>query len=138
MNWTVCEKHTQAYKVNNPETVREVFSMKGQYVPVEDFKSLEKFADDYVRKTSVKKLNELSVTDEKINESYELQGNITKMTARAKTDTQGKEKYQIEFVAMYAGHLPNGNREFVAYKIEMIVAEKGDSWQIETMGMRKY
>lgn len=138
VNWTVCEKHAQAYKVNNPETVREVFSMKGQYVPADDFKSLEKFADDYVRKTSVKKLNEMSVTDEKINESYELQGNITKMTARVKADTQGKEKYQIEFVAMYAGHLPNGNREFVAYKIEMIVVEKGDSWQIETMGMRKY
>jgi hypothetical protein len=33
--------------------------MKGQYVPADDFKSLEKFADDYVRKTSVKKLNEM-------------------------------------------------------------------------------
>ena len=138
VNWTVCDNHTQGYKVNNPETVRDIFSMKGQYVPADDYKSLEKFADDYMKKTAVSKLNEQSVTDVKIEEGYELQGNITKMTAKAKLNTDGKEKYQIEFVAMYSGKLPNGNNHYLTYKVEMVLAKNGKNWQIETLGIRNY
>ena len=138
VNWTVCEKHTQAYKVNNPETVREIFSMKGQYVPAEDYESLEKFADDYVRKTSVKKLNSVSEMDEEIPADYTLQGEITKLTASQKANTEGKLKYSINFVVMYAGQLPNGNRQFVSYKIYMTVAQQGSSWKMEEMAISNY
>ena len=135
---TVCDNHTQGYKVENPETVRQLFGMKGQYVPADDYKSLEKFADDYLKKTSVAKLNSVSSMDEEIPADYTLQGDIAKLTASQKANTEGKLKYSINFVAMYAGTLPNGNRHFVTYKIYMTVAQQGSSWQMEEMAISNY
>ena len=63
---------------------------------------------------------------------------VTKLAASQKANTEGKLKYSINFVAMYAGTLPNGNRHFVTYKIYMTVAQQGSSWQMEEMAISNY
>ncbi len=134
----VCENHAQGYKVNNPEMVRRLFSMQGQYVCPEDYAALEKIAQTFIENTSAEKLNEIAEGDRKILEDYQFKGEIANFRAECYDYTHldnGSEDYQLNFTAMFVKTDENGKNKYISYQFRMYVYRHGDSWETESIYM---
>ena len=135
---SVCENHTQGYKVNNPEMVRQLFSMDGQYVNPEDYASMEKAVQTYMEKTSAEKLNKNAGGDRKIADGYRFKGNIANFKAENTdhlTMDNGREDYLVDFIAMFTKTKGDGKESYISYHFRMTVYRKGDSWKIDSFYM---
>lgn len=132
---TACEKHLQAYKVENPQIVRELFSIKGQYVSPQDYQSLQQFAQKYMENSSSAQLNK-TANGKKIDEGSKFEGKIAHVKAQ-NTDhlhlEDGKEDYKIEFMAMFVKTEAAGHDSYTSYQIDMFVYRKETGWELESI-----
>lgn len=133
---SVCENHTKAYRVNNPETVRQIFSIQGQYVSPQDYESLQKIAQKTMEDTSSEKLNKIIAGDKKIAENFSFKGDIAHFKAENIDHTHmdnGREDYRLQFTAMFTKPETDSHDKYISYQIRMHVFRKGSSWQVESI-----
>lgn len=132
----VCGNHTTAYKVNNPQSVIDIFSKDGQYVSPQDYESLEKFAQKFMEDTAGSKLNKTAKGNRKIVEDYKFEGNIANFTAE-NTDhlfmENGKEEFVLDYIAMFVKPESDNHDSYICYSFRISVYRKGDSWEIQSL-----
>ena len=136
---SVCDEHTKAYKVNNPQTVRDIFSMKGQYVSSQNYEKLQDFAQFCMENTLPDDLNNFAIGNKRIPGNRKFKGEIANFKAES-TDhlsaEDGKEKYLIEFTAMFVETRVDDHEIYTAADIGMYVYKQGNGWIEESVYLK--